>query len=89
MIASKATTITFPGGGFLRDACNDASFSINGISPMQKPGPGGTSLRIRGLYRGRVSLWEQLVVLAIPLLVAGATLPGRIVRNAHFPTCAR
>src|SRR5258707_6968834 len=44
-VASKATTITFPVGGFLRDACIDASVSIDGISPMRKFGPGSTSLQ--------------------------------------------
>src|SRR6266702_153305 len=44
-IPSKATTTTSPDGGFLRDACNDAPFSIDGISPMRKLSPGDTSLQ--------------------------------------------
>src|SRR5437016_11822980 len=45
-IPNKATTITLPGRGFLRDAWNDVSFFIDRISPMQKLGPGGTSRRL-------------------------------------------
>src|SRR5437868_9596459 len=45
-IPNKATTITLPGRGFLRDACNDVSLFIDRISPMQKLGPGGTSRRV-------------------------------------------
>src|SRR5215472_13850675 len=43
--ASKATTITFPGGGCFRHICNDGSVSMDGILLCEIPGPGGTSLQ--------------------------------------------
>jgi len=45
-IPSKATTIAFPGGGFLREAGNNASFCIDGISPKQNPGAGALPYKL-------------------------------------------
>ena len=55
-IPSKATTITFPGEGFLRDACNNESLSIDGISPKQNSGAGALPYKLlQTQYHGLTS----------------------------------
>src|SRR2546421_7930578 len=93
-IPSKATTTTSPGGGFLRDACNEAPFSIDGISPMRKLSPGDTSLQafkltVRVCYWWQVSLSELSVVPATTLMVEEVPLLTGIVPDAPLSTCAR
>src|SRR6266568_4551193 len=90
-IPSKATTITFPGGGFLRDACNDASVSIDEISPMQKPGPGGTSLRAASNSMsgadtgGGYIYWSNLLFWQYRGLSKGQLFWGELVGMLIFP----